>query len=605
MIRKGFIIILLLIKIGSLEAQNQNDEQLAKQFYDQQEYEKSEILYRRLYEKQPQVFYGNYLSNLLALRRYEEAIQFVESHKKTSNDKLLAHLDLGYIFLKKKDTALNQKEWNKAIELAINDSEKAQFIYDYLMPYRQYEILIRLIEAIQKKQKNNTILSRELIALYLNTGQFQKGAQLIIQKVENEALDFNQFVYYIQNHSDNKSFLQTLEKQIYTQLSKNPNSDLWNESAIWLSLQNKNYDEALDLCKALMKRKNENGYRVLYIADLSFQDEQFDVALEGYRFLISQKDRSLYFHQAYYKKFLSFYSMLEKSSTKDSIKIRTLRSEFNEYFTENPASYQNAEAQILFAKFKYRYENQIDSAVLILENLIKLPSVKKNEISIAKLELGDLYVIKGDEWEAALLYGQVDADEKDSPLGELARFKNAKLFYYKGDFELAQDLFSILKSATSELISNDALEISVFIQDNLNDDSLNLGMKKMAEAELYFLQNKSNQAFKILTEIQTNKNYNDLLDDIFFLKAKYLIQYQSFDEALLLLDSLILKFPRSILADNAYFMSGKILEEQKQDSEKAQERYMQILLKYKDSIFTSESRKRLRKLRGELQDEQL
>ena len=127
----------------------------------------------------------------------------------------------------------------------------------------------------------------------------------------------------------------------------------------------------------------------------------------------------------------------------------------------------------------------------------------------------------------------------------------------------------------------------------------------MAESELFFLQNKPNQAFKILSEIQNNKNYNDLLDDIYFLKAKYLIQYQSFDEALLLLDSLIIKFPRSILSDNAFFMSGKIFEEQKQDFEKAKEQYMQILLKYKDSIFTSESRKRLRKLRGELQDEQL
>ena len=592
-------------RLVSLEAQNQNDAQIAKQFYDQQEYEKSEILYRKLYEKEPSAYYSNYLSNLLALRRYDEAIQFVESHKKISNDKLLVHLDLGYIFLKKKDTTTSQKEWNKAIEMAVNDQEKAQFIYEYLIPYRQYEVLIRLIEAIQKKQKNNSILSRELISLYLNSGQFQKGAQLIIQKAETDSLDFNQFVYYIQNHSDNKSFLQILEKQIYTQLSKSPNSDLWNESAIWLSLQNKNYDEALDICKALMKRKSENGYRVLYISDLSFQDEQYEVALEGYRYLIAQKDRSLYFHQAYYKKFLSFYSMIEKSAQRDSVKVLALKAEFYEYFKENPASHQNAETQLLFAKFKYRYENQADSAIFILEHLIQLPSIKKNEISLAKLELGDLYVIKGDEWEAALLYGQVDADEKDSPLGELARFKNAKLFYYKGDFELAQDLFSILKSATSELIANDALEISVFIQDNLNDDSLNLGMKKMAESELFFLQNKPNQAFKILSEIQNNKNYNDLLDDIYFLKAKYLIQYQSFDEALLLLDSLIIKFPRSILADNAFFMSGKILEEQKQDFEKAKEQYMQILLKYKDSIFTSESRKRLRKLRGELQDEQL
>jgi hypothetical protein len=52
----------------------------------------------------------------------------------------------------------------------------------------------------------------------------------------------------------------------------------------------------------------------------------------------------------------------------------------------------------------------------------------------------------------------VDKEEKESPLGEEARFRNAKLSYYKGDFDWAQEQLKVLKASTSELISNDAIE---------------------------------------------------------------------------------------------------------------------------------------------------
>ena len=40
-----------------------------------------------------------------------------------------------------------------------------------------------------------------------------------------------------------------------------------------------------------------------------------------------------------------------------------------------------------------------------------------------------------------------------------------------GDFEWAQAQFSILKASTSKLIANDALDLSVFIMDNLGLDT--------------------------------------------------------------------------------------------------------------------------------------
>lgn len=37
-----------------------------------------------------------------------------------------------------------------------------------------------------------------------------------------------------------------------------------------------------------------------------------------------------------------------------------------------------------------------------------------------------------------------------------------KLAYYRGDFKYAQGLLDVLKAATSELVANDAMQLSVF-----------------------------------------------------------------------------------------------------------------------------------------------
>ena len=47
----------------------------------------------------------------------------------------------------------------------------------------------------------------------------------------------------------------------------------------------------------------------------------------------------------------------------------------------------------------------------------------------AKLDLGDIYLLKGEPWESTLLYSQVEKDMKEDPLGHEAKLRNAKLSY--------------------------------------------------------------------------------------------------------------------------------------------------------------------------------
>jgi len=226
--------------------------------------------------------------------------------------------------------------------------------------------------------------------------------------------------------------------------------------------------------------------------------------------------------------------------------------------------------------------------------------MQKDLLGKAKLYLGDYYIIADQPWESLLLYTQVEKAEKGNPLGEEAKFRNAKLAYYKGDFEWAQTQLKIIKANTSEFISNDAIDLSVFILDNLNTDDTDVAMLKFAKADLLRYQNKLDEAEDTLNFIIKNYPQTALQDDILFLKYKIEKDRQHYDKAADYLQQVVDNYGTDILADNALFYLGDIYQNFLRDDEKAKGFYEKIILDYKDSTFSIEARKRYRKLRGDI-----
>jgi hypothetical protein len=71
-----------------------------------------------------------------------------------------------------------------------------------------------------------------------------------------------------------------------------------------------------------------------------------------------------------------------------------------------------------------------------------------------------------------LLYSQVEKSNKEQPIGYEAKLRNAKLSYYKGDFELAQGPSGYSEDGHLPRIANDAMDLSLLIKDNMAMDTL-------------------------------------------------------------------------------------------------------------------------------------
>ncbi|HXA00753.1 MAG TPA: tetratricopeptide repeat protein, partial [Cytophagaceae bacterium] len=291
--------------------------------------------------------------------------------------------------------------------------------------------------------------------------------------------------------------------------------------------------------------------------------------------------------------------MIRNTFPVDKIKIRSLVADYKKLIKDAGRTTVSLDAMRNIAQLEAFYLDNNDTAVIILNEAISYAASDPRFIARAKLDLGDLYLLKGEPWEATLIYSQVEKSQKDEPLGHEAKLRNAKLAYYTGDFELAQATLDVLKLATSREIANDAMDLSILIQDNIALDTSDEAMREYASIDLLLFQNKNAEALIRLDEMLKKYPHHSLTDEILFLKADLYKKQGDFINALKNLEQINTSYSYDILGDDALFMTGRIYEEDLHNKEKAMEIYQSFLSKFPGSIFTAEARKRFRVLRGD------
>jgi TolA-binding protein len=245
------------------------------------------------------------------------------------------------------------------------------------------------------------------------------------------------------------------------------------------------------------------------------------------------------------------------------------------------------------------YLGKLDTAIVIMNVALKQGQFDKKFQAQGRLYLGDLYLLDNQPWESTLLYAQVESLEKDQLLGHEAKLRTAKLLYYQGDFELAEEQMDVLKLATSREISNDAIQLSVLIQDNISEDTTGYALKRYAAVELLIFQNKWEEAKTELDDLYKEYRAATLKDDILFLEAKIARQFGDYPLAIQKLDLLLQQHGKDILADDAAFEIAQLYDYQLKNREKAMEYYNKVITQYPNSIHTVESRKKFREIRGD------
>ena len=585
---------------GSLPALAQTN-QLAQQYFVDGEYEKAAELYRAMAQESYNPFYfDRYVTSLMNLRRYDDAEQALKKQLKQTPEDLTLHVKYGQLLEQQVQDQKAAKQFEEAIDNLRADKFQITQLANAFLVLTKYDYAIRTYERGAKLIKEEGAFSFNLGDLYRRKGDIEPMITSYLDALNEDPRRARNVQTYFQRYLDEEG-LQEAQKQLYTRIQEDKRDNpLYPEMLAWVAIQRKDYKGALRQVRALDRRLEENGQRVLDLGNLAANDKDYETAIAAYDYIVENKpEGSPFYLEAKREGLLTRRRAITDGyayTVEDLRILETAYEEFLQQFGNNPAS---ARIAIQLAELEALYLNDLQKATQILQRIVELNGVNDNVRAQAKLALADYYLMQGEVWESTLLYSQVDKQFKEDLLGHEARFRNARLSYFRGDFEWAQSQFDVLKASTSRLIANDALDLSVFIMDNLGLDTSATALQTYADAELLMFQNKYDDAFATLDRLLTDFPGHDLEDDVVYLRGRLYQKLRRYPEAAEQYQQVVDTYPKSIRLDNALFALAGLYENELGDVEKAKELYETLFIDYSNSILAVEARKKYRELRGD------
>ena len=457
------------------------------------------------------------------------------------------------------------------------------------------------VEAYLNSRKaldNNSLYASELSGLYLELGDKRNFIEEALQSlVPNEQL-LEEIEGMFQNTLESNEEFEMLKTALTKKTKQFPDKYCFQELLIWMHVQKNEYELASIYAKALDKKNKEEGRRLLELGLMASNNQKYDAAIHIYKQIQAQGKDKPYYNFARTNELESrTRKLIQGNYTKEDLII--LENEFKQNLLEYGINPINAPVIKQLANLQAFYLNKYEDAIINYETLLKMPRLDKYLQAQVKLELGDLYILKNEVWESMLLYGQVDKEFLEEPIGQEAKFRNAKLSYYLGEFDWAKAQLDVLKTATTQLISNNAIELSLLIQDN-TIDSLEIDPLLMfAKADLNFAQNNFIVALQILDSLITLYPKSKLMDDIYYKKAEIALKQKDHDEAARMFQKVFENYGDDILGDNALYNLAWVQQNKLNLKQEALKNYEKFIEQYPGSLFLNDCVKQFRQLRGD------
>ena len=594
-------LLLSLLLVVPLMLKGQPNPQLAEQYFQTGELEKAAVLYEKLYAQNAGDYYfERYLACLMDLSRYDEAEKIITKQIKKEPSKSTLYVQLGKLYERQNKETVAAEQYKKAIDKLPSDRYVIDNLASTFNAMARYDLALSVYEQGGKLLRNKNIFAFNLADLYRRKDDVPMMVESYLNAIKENPGYLPSVQSMLMRNATGADEQAELQSQLYARIQDEPKVLVYPELLSWLFLQKKDYKNAFRQLKAVDRMNGEDGNRVYGLANIAAEDHDYDAAIEGYNYIVTEKGRQSSLFIISKQNLLSCKrKKLTEGYTFTKEELVQVEKEYESFLDEVGRNARTATIISELAELEAFYLQNLDKAVALLEEVVDFPMVDREVQSRAKLGLGDFYLIRGERWEATLLYSQVDKLYKDDVLGHEARFKNAKLSYYFGDFDWAKAQFDVLKASTSKLISNDAIDMSVFIIDNTGLDSITTAMEMYAQAELLVFQNKYNDAFEKLDSITMLFPEHSLDDDVLYLKAQVYKKQRDYSKAIVLFEKIVEKYKEEIRADNALFEMAEIYETRLNDKEKAKSLYEKLFTDFSDSTLAVEARKRFRILRGD------
>lgn len=573
---------------------------IALQYYQQGEYTKAEAILEQLFKnaKNNENYFDLYFNTLLKNKKFEDAEKLVKKLSKLNPQNTNYSIALAKVYEESHNAAEANKIYQGIINNLPKDEIQIRMLANTFYQYGNIDLSIKAFLQGRKIFNNNQLFVYDLVSIY----RIKKDKNNLMHEYLEALSSMPQLLAQAENAFNSifegKNDYYSLQSAILSKIQKEPNNEVYTQLLIWQFMQLQEYDMALRQLIAQDKRTNNDGSNVFNSAYIFNANGAFNVAIKAYEYLLTKGKESSYFIPSRIELLNTKFNSIT-SNTYSTADINSLANDYQAIITEYGQVKSTLFAIKKWSHLQAYYLNSPLKAAKALEDALNIPGISIQDVAQIKLDLGDIYILTNQPWEAFLTYEQVSKQQEDQPIGNEARYRSAKLSFYQGNFKYAKSQADVLKASTAQLIANDALNLSLLISDNTQSTTDSCALKLYADAEMLQFQNRTSQALQKLDSISILYPQNSLHDDVLMAKAKIYIQNKQLTQAVSLLKTLIETENLSLWMDDALFTLADLYEKKLNDMEQAKIYFQKLITAFPGSMLTAEARKRFRFLRGD------
>lgn len=581
------------------QAQGSRDDALAYQYYHQGQFQQAAVLLEKLFnETKDDTYFELYLNSLLRLKKFDEAERLAKKLIRQHPKNFEYNISLARVYQESGQTEAASKLYLQIISNLPADETKIREIANYFYSFQAYDLAISAFLQGRKLLNDIRPFTYELLSIY----RYKKDKNMLVHEYLNALPLMPQLLPQAENVLstifEDKADYQILQSALLKKMQKEPQTEIYAQLLIWQYLQQQEYEQAVRQLIAQDKRLKDDGSILFNITNTILDNKAYPAAIKGLEYLLGKGKDSPYYLPAKIE-LINAKNQLLISGQFDKKAILELAAAYQAIIDEYGKSLETLFAMKKLANLQAYYLNELSKAEAALESMLTIPGIPNRETGQIKLDLGDIYILTGQPWEAFLIYEQAAKQFENQDIGNEARYRSAKLSFYQGNFAYAKSQADVLKASTSQLIANDALNLSLLLSDNLQSGVDSAALKMFADAELLNFRNLPTKALAKYDSIARAFPNNSLVDDILMSKAKIYMKQNDISSAVKVLQTLTEEEQNSIWADDALFTLAELYEKNIKEIEIAKNLYQKLINEHPGSMFSAEARKRFRKLRGD------
>jgi tetratricopeptide (TPR) repeat protein len=583
--------------VGSVFAQTDSRAKLAESYEQSGDWRNAARMYQELYDAYPNSdqYFTGVVRSLKALNQYSSLVPFVEEKlfKKKSVELYALY---GEILWRTGKAQPADEAWQNAIDLAPKQQQTYITVAQSQIDTRLFDKAIATFKNARNYLDNDDIFTDELSELYTATGDYVNGTQEILKMYQAQPALMSLAQGRLSALMVSKEAAEHVREAVSRRADNNQKNLAVQRLFAWVLREANDPQTAITVYKKIDELAQAQGRELLMFAEASRNDGDLDIALKAYDAVMQKGKSSPFFSTALYGYARALEQKIQANLKLDKSETEQIIKRYRSVVEEFPNTAVSAESQyrigLLFARQLKDYNAALKEFNAVIAKYPQLVFAAE-----AGIEAGNIYLIQNDLEKAGESFKNVVKNHANRfpANADRAAYHLAELEYFRGNLDSAQTLFAQVSVRTGSDVANDALSKMVMIDGNKN---FNNALKTFAEAELLETQEKWDNAVESFLKVTEQAPQAEIAEKSLLKAAEIRVLKAEFSEARKHLDTMLVRYPESIYADQALLLLGDcyVAEGRKDD---ALFTYTDLLTRFKNSIYLQEARDKIRRLRGD------